>query len=51
MTLSIYHPLRTYAILLIENGGVVSLELVVYGTTNLRVQSLGTLEAHLTILH
>lgn len=36
-TLSIYHPLGTCAMLPRDQGGVVSPELVVYGTTNLRV--------------
>lgn len=36
-TLSIYHPLGTCAMLSMENRGVVSPELIVHGTTNLRV--------------
>jgi choline dehydrogenase-like flavoprotein len=36
-TLSIYHPVGTCAMLPQKNGGVVSPQLIVYGTTNLRV--------------
>lgn len=36
-TLSIYHPLGTCAMLPLSDGGVVSPELLVYGTKNLRV--------------
>lgn len=36
-TLSIYHPLGTCAMLPLSDGGVVSPELLVYGTRNLRV--------------
>lgn len=36
-TLSIYHPVGTCAMLPQKDGGVVSPELIVYGTTNLRV--------------
>lgn len=36
-TLSIYHPVGTCAMLPRRDGGVVSPELMVYGTTNLRV--------------
>ncbi|KAI3393710.1 hypothetical protein diail_3805 [Diaporthe ilicicola] len=36
-TLSIYHPLGTCAMLPRDDGGVVSPDLVVYGTSNLRV--------------
>ncbi|KAM0247762.1 hypothetical protein ACHAQJ_009723 [Trichoderma viride] len=36
-TLSIYHPVGTCAMLPEKDGGVVSPELIVYGTTNLRV--------------
>ena len=36
-TLSIYHPLGTCAMLPNHHGGVVSPELIVYGTSNLRI--------------
>ncbi|KAK4701049.1 hypothetical protein P7C70_g5187, partial [Phenoliferia sp. Uapishka_3] len=43
-----YHPIGTAAMLPIQDGGVVSPELVVYGTQNLRVADVSIMPIHLS---